>query len=245
MFSIQQANDHDCGFTALKILLANIHHDENYLFLPSPFFKESVSFFALMEIAETYNVSLTALKAIDKEEIIHNDKFPFIARIKKEENYHALYVYKMNKKYLYYIDPSSGTQKIKIEQFISLWTGEMLAIKEFNKTKCPIKKPKYLKNKELIISILFEFVSALSALLAVYFIHKDSYIFLPVIFFSLMLISEILLKRYSLLLLKRIDKRVEDNIFDIKDKDYYAYYFNYEQYKKYLLVNNISLFSSF
>nr|MCR4879601.1 hypothetical protein [Bacilli bacterium] len=245
MFSIQQANDHDCGFTALKILLANIHHDQNYLFIPTPFNEENVSFLDLMKEAEKYDVNLVALKASNKEELTDNGIFPFIARVKLEETYHALYVYKMNKKYVYYFDPATGYKKVKINEFTSMWTGELLSIKDYKVTKSSFKKPKLISNKELIISILIEFISAVSSVLSIFFIHKDSVIYLPIIFFTLALISEVLLKRYSLYVLKKVDIRMAEVICDVKRRDYYQYYLHYEEYKKYLMINNLSSMSAF
>ena len=97
MFFIQQANNYDCGFTCLKILLANIHHDRNYLFLLNPF-KEDVSFLELMTEASKYGANLSALKAVNKEEIREFNDFPIIARIKINNMYHAVYIYKRSKK---------------------------------------------------------------------------------------------------------------------------------------------------
>lgn len=246
MFFIQQTSDHDCGFTCLKILLANTHHDQNYLFLPSPFKEdENVSFLSLIKEAELYQTTLSPLKATNKEELSSNVEVPFIARLNFDNVFHAVYVYKIGKKYVYYFDPSKGKKKLMIDEFIYLWTGELIAIKEANKYKCPTPKPRFMKLSEQIISIIISLISVLSAVVAVYFINKESYIYLPIIFFSLMLISELIQKKYSLYIMKRIDNRVEEIVGDIKNKDYYGFYSTYEAYKKYLLINNISFFSSF
>lgn len=244
MFFIQQANNYDCGFTCLKILLANIHHDRNYLFLLNPF-KEDVSFLELMTEASKYGVSLNALKAVNKEEIRKFNDFPIIARMKINNMYHAVYVYKRSKKYIYYYDPKRDKKKLLYDEFIYLWTGEFLAIKDYNKTPCPTKKIRFITNLETIITFVISLLSTVSALLGVYFINKDSYIYLPIIFLSLMLILEILQKKYSLIIMNHIDERILEKVEKIKKKEYYAFYEASEQYKKYLLINNLTIFSSF
>lgn len=244
MFFIQQAGASDCGFTSLKILLANIHHDRNYLFLINPF-KEDVSFLELMEEASKYGTNLVALKAVDKSELRNNKDFPFIARLTFNNVYHAVYVYKMNKKFIYYYDPARGEKKVTIDEFVYIWTGELLSVKEFNKTPCPIKRKKLMKPSESIISLIISLVCSASAFLAIYFINKESFIYLPIIFFSMMLISEIVEKKYSLIVMNNIDKRLENEVKEVKKKEYYSFYTNVEGYKKYLLMNNLTLFSSF
>ena len=246
MFFIQQTNDHDCGFTCLKILLANAHNDQNYLFLPSPFKEDKdISFLSLIKEAEVYKTTLSPLNATNKDELSSSVEVPFIARLNIDNVFHAVYVYKIGKKYVYYFDPSKGKKKLRIDEFIYLWTGELIAIKEVNKYKCPFNKPKFMKLSESIISLIISFISVISAVLAVYFINKESYIYLPIIFFSVMLISELIQKKYSLIVMKHIDNRVEEMVGNIKKKDYYGFYVDYESYKKYLLINNISFFSSF
>ena len=244
MFFIQQASKYDCGFTALKILLANIHHDSNYLFLTTPFEKDC-SFLDLMKEANKYQVELEPLKTDTKEGLREYKQLPFIARIGFSNVHHAVYVYKLSKKYVYYYDPHKGKEKIPYDEFITIWTGEILSIKNYVKHPCPVSKPKFMKMSETIISLLMSLVSAVSSVLSIYFINKDSYIYLPIIFFTVSILSIIILKKYSMYVMKAIDKRVEELVGDIKNKDYKGFYVDYEAYKKSLLINNLSTFSSF
>lgn len=245
MFFIQQANEHDCGFTCLKVLLSNIHHDSNYLFLPNPFKDENVSFQDLIKEGSKYDTELQPYKTESKAELPSYDNFPIIVRVNINNVSHALYVYKVSKKYVYYFDPSKGKKKLALDEFNFLWTGEFIALKNFTKHKCPVTKPRLMNLKEATVSLLISFVTAVSSVLAIYFINKDSYIYLPIIFFSVMMISEIILKKYSMVIMKRIDRRVEELVGDVKNKDYYGFYKSYEGYKKYLLVNHLSTFSHF
>ena len=245
MFFIQQANEHDCGFTCLKILLANIHHDSNYLFLTNPFKEGNVSFLELIKEGSKYQTDLQPLKTENKMELSNYDNFPIIARVNINNVSHALYVYKVSKKYVYYYDPSKGKKKVSLDDFSFLWTGEFIALKSFTKHPCPVTKPKFMKLSESITSLIISFITAVSSVLAVFFINKESYIFLPLIFFTVMILSEIILKKYSMVIMKRIDKRVEEFLGEVKNKDYYGFYKTYEGYKKYLLINHLSTFSHF
>lgn len=245
MFFIQQANHHDCGFTTLKILLANLHHDRNYLFLASPFKDdENVSIYSLIQEGKKYDTTLLALRAENKYELSSNVDVPFIAVLASNYSPHAVYVFRVSKKYVYYFDPVSGKKKNKINDFVSLWTGELLTIKDYAPYRCPIKRSSVISIKERMITCLLEVLSAVSAVLAVYFINKDSYIYLPLIFFTLMIVLEMILKRYSLSIMNHIDKRMNESLGEIKNNDFYAFYYHFEHYKKYLLVNNLSIFSN-
>ena len=48
----------ECGVVCLKVLLSNLHNDENYLFLPSPEINEDYSFYDLIKEGEKYNLTL-------------------------------------------------------------------------------------------------------------------------------------------------------------------------------------------
>ena len=245
MFYVQQTNNHDCGFTCLKILLANTHHDRDYLFLEDPFINhDNISFFDLVKEGNNYSISLEALKAEDKEELNKDVHVPFIARMLKDNTSHAVYVYRISNKYVYYYDPKGEFIKLMKGDFISLWSGELLLVKEYTKTKCPIKPMKLVKPVEYVITYLFEFISAITGVLGAYFISKDSYIYLPLIFFSLMIIFELVLKKYSLIVMSNMDKRIEELTDDIKEGKYYEFHSTYESYKKYSLLTDISMLSN-
>ena len=107
MFYIRQTSNHDCGYTCLKMMLANLYHDENYLFLQDPFPRnEDVSYFAIINEAKKYNLILAGVRLPDKEDIIKMDNLPAIVTIKQYDKSHAVYLYKITKKFVYYFDPS-------------------------------------------------------------------------------------------------------------------------------------------
>lgn len=245
MFYIRQTSNHDCGYTCLKMLLANLYHDENYLFLQDPFVKnEDVSYFALINEAKKYDLILGAVRFNEKEDIIKIDNLPAVVTLKQYDINHAVYLYKVTDKYVYYFDPSSTKKKLAIKDFIALWDGTMLRIIDYTASKCSINKPSFINNGEVIMMLVLEIFSALSAVMGVYFLKGDSKKFLPLVFILITVIMEILIRKYMVFLMKRIDFRVFDNDDDVVDHRYYDFHNYYENYKKYLLVNYLKLFSS-
>ena len=51
-YFIYQGNDHDCGFAALKMLLANLAKDKSYLYIPKPAKREYYTLEDLNDIAK-------------------------------------------------------------------------------------------------------------------------------------------------------------------------------------------------
>lgn len=246
MFFIQQTTQHDCGFTTLKILLANLNKDQNYLYLASPFNRdENISLLELIEEAKRYGLTLKASRCKDKSGLDMNVKVPFIPVINIEGMYHSVYLYKINKKYVYYYDPRGEFKKVDIATFVSMWTGDFLRMESFIPTKCPIEKPKLLKLSERLMSLAFTLISGVMLILGVYFINQNSYFYLPIIFLSLMVISEIVMKWYLMNVMKRIDMRIECYFDEIKNHDYASFHHYYEHYKSALILNDVNHYASF
>ena len=63
---IYQGNNFDCGYASLKMLLANVHNDKNYLYLSNEKKDESYSLSDLVNIGKKYGVNLIG-KEMDYE----------------------------------------------------------------------------------------------------------------------------------------------------------------------------------
>ena len=245
MFYIQQESEHDCLFTCIKILLANLNKDNNYLYLSSPFnLKENVSLLKGKEEAKKYRLTLGAYKVEDKDNLSKDDKLPFIAVTNEGNSKHAILVYKVSKTNVYCLDPAKGKRKIKYDIFTELWTGEMLAYEDHDEYECPIKKIDLLKPNEKVLCFLFPLISVLFCLGGLYFIKKDSYFIIPLTLLVFMIISEILQKKFMIHIASLLDERINEEFNDIKGHDYYGFHYVFENYKKYLLINNVSFYSS-
>ena len=156
MFYIQQESEHDCLFTCIKILLANLNKDSNYLYLASPFnLKENVSLLKGKEEAKKYHLTLGAYKVEDKDNLSNKDKLPFIAVIEDNKRKHAIVVYKVTNKNVYSIDPAIGKRKIDFDTFTEFWTGEMLSYEDHEKYECPINRSE-LSNSSASFELIFD-----------------------------------------------------------------------------------------
>ena len=114
MFYIQQITNDDCGFAVLKTMLANIFKNERYLYLKQDESHGAYSFQDLITIAEEEGVTLSGVEA-NEVELANLALNPFIASTEKDGFKHAIYVYKVKKKYVYIFDPKSGLKKLKKE----------------------------------------------------------------------------------------------------------------------------------
>ena len=109
MYFIQQRQKDDCGFTCLKMILATLNKDKNYLFLPQKENHGPYSYTDLVKIGKEHGVNFSALKAIEKEGLINCRSFPFIATIeKKNGNKHAVIITKIKIGRVYFTDPMKG-----------------------------------------------------------------------------------------------------------------------------------------
>ena len=56
MYYCYQLSNNDCGYACLKMCLANIHHNKDYLSLTEDFKEDNYSMFDLISIAKKYNI---------------------------------------------------------------------------------------------------------------------------------------------------------------------------------------------
>ena len=62
MYYIQQTRKDDCGYASLKMLLASLNKDKNYLFLQEEKEKGSYSYLELVTIAKQHDVELNGYR---------------------------------------------------------------------------------------------------------------------------------------------------------------------------------------
>ena len=216
MYFISQVGQHDCAFACLKMMLANYHHDKNYLFLPGK--KDAYNFKELKEIAAQHHMSTLGVKIKSVQELTASKNFPFIITLDKGKGVrHSVLLLKVTKKHARVYDPEVGKRKIKLDEFYSEWDLRALIVdpeSEHVRVECDYKPVDFINKKDKIILPIWQLLSGISLLLAVYFINVNSYFFVPVILFALFFIFEILFRRGLIGALKRMD----DNIFNYKIK---------------------------
>ena len=241
MFYIPQIQKDDCGFACLKMVLANINKDKNYLFLPQDEAHGSYSYSDLVELGYEQGINFTAFEIQNKEELSNCSNFPLILTIElKNGAKHAVVITKIKFKKVYYLDPRKGSGSLSLKKFIDIWDGTGLMVESFEKRSCPIKQVSPLK---VTTSILLGFVQVLVAACAavgVYFVKDGTPIYVPAIFLSVAIILELLMKALCFNIMKKLDQF----FFSEKNlplKGYREYLTRFENYKRIALSSPINL----
>ena len=216
MYFISQVGQHDCAFTCLKILLANYHHDKNYLFIPGK--EEAYNFKELKDIAAQYHMGTLGIKINSVQELIGSKEFPFMITLEKSKGHrHSVIILSANRKYVRIFDPETGKRKIPLDTLYEQWDLRALIIKkevDHVRVECDFKPQDFIAKKDKITLPIWQLLSGISLLLGVYFINANSYFFIPIILFSLFFIFEIFFRKGLINAMKRMD----DNIFNYKIK---------------------------
>jgi len=230
MFYIQQSEKHDCAFTCLEIMLANFHHDKNYLFFKHE--DREYSFKELIAFSENYNLDLIGIKVENADEVLKCQKFPLIIILKTpEDTYHSVLLLKINPKRATIYDPQLGKKSIPFEVFEERWTKRALMIKEGHKMKRPDNPPDFIATRDKIFLPILQIVSGFSLLIGTYFIDKNAYILIPIIFFALFIIFELLFRDGLIRAMKRMDEEINSRPLEEKNLKYDSLYEDSEKYR--------------
>lgn len=246
MFYISQLNNYDCGFACFKMILASLNNNKDFLYLPNKK-SDCYSFKDITLLGREYNLDFEGAFFDDKREIKKvrkENKYPFIISIEyKKGHKHAVVVAKTLPFGVLIYDPSIGKSYISYKKLLKLWDGNALFVKKYQKIDCPIKFNSPIKKKKMIPSLIFQFCSSLFCILGVLFIDKSSYVFIPIIFFGLFCIFEILFRNSLFELMKCIDRFYYESVSINKD-DYYSFHQTVNKLKQSLIVNPINLIFS-
>ena len=233
MYFISQVGQHDCAFACLKMLLANYHHDKNYLFLQGE--DRPYSFKDLREIAATYHMDATGIRIDGSQELERSKDYPFIVTLEKKKGVkHSVLVLGVSRKHIKIYDPETGKRKIPVEIFYNQWDRKALVVnkdKGYRKIKCDIQINDFIDKKDKITIPIWQLISSISLAAGMYFIKADSYFFVPVIFFALFIVFEIMFRKNLVSAMQRMD----DNVFKYKikaeGKQFYDFFRAMEKYR--------------
>ena len=232
MYYIQQIQKDDCGFACLKMILASVNKDKNYLYIPQNENHGPYSLSDLEEIGYIYGASFEAFRATVKTDVANCPSFPFIAIMSlKNGAKHAVCVTKVKWGRVYYVDPRYGKVSVSLNRFINDWDGTGLMLKNYEKRKCPTKCPNPISlGKKIVLSVI-QLIAGVLAILGVYFVKDGTPIYLPMIFLSLAIMGEVIMKIVSYSFMKQID----DYFFNekrIPSRGFKDYFLRFEKYKK-------------
>lgn len=230
MYLISQSGNDDCAFTCLAIMLANCHKDKNFLFLKHE--DRQYSFKELIDIGKKYNTKLLGVKIPNSEELFKCKKFPILVILNcSDKRKHAVLVLKANRFYVTFFDPSVGKRRVKYSEFKSKWTHYALLVDSFSFTKCDIIAPDFYDRKDKIILPILQCLSGVTLLIGTYFIDKQSYFYIPILFFSLFVIFEVLFRDSLLKAMRRIDNNIYSYEIDNSNYSYSHIFATIQKYR--------------
>ncbi len=241
MYFIPQVQEGDCGVACLKMILATLNKDKNYAYLPFKETSKSFSFKELIKLGSDNGLAMQGVKAENKEELYNWSNFPFIAALARENSNHAVVVTKASRKKVRYFDPEFGECSSSIEDFVSEWTGDALIVANHEKKSCKFQKEEIVSSKKIVVSDILQLLSGLLAILGVYFIKSDGDLMYPIIFLSASLIMTILMKSYTIGLMKKADNYIIERSEQVKSKDLFNYYKYFELHKGDYLSSSMNI----
>lgn len=234
MFYIPQLTSSDCGLACIKMLLANLNSDENYLFLQSDENHGSYSFEELIDISRQHGCNLLPVEVEDKTEFKKNKKFPFVAVIKlSNEALHCVLVTKCKFGRVKILDPDLGTYSLSFSKFFKLWTGKGLLLDNYQKKKCEFKLEKPIKAFDYALSMILQFIGSALLVLGLYFLDGKNKPYIPIMFVCGFAVFEIAFRLHNIYVMKKID----DSQKYPKDGKYREHFVRFETYKKNALLN--------
>lgn len=222
-YFIYQSTANDCGFACLKMLLATLNKDNNYLYLKKPKKEDNYSFFDIINIAKSNNVILKAYSYQQSD--FEFPKCPFLALINQK---HLVFVKRVTKRSVVVFDPEKGRSKYKIDDFLKIFSFKTLEVNEHIETKCCDNIERHiLPFKFKIAKAVLTLLPFIAIIVGMFFVKSDSFVFVPIIFLTLFALFELVEKWY---IFKEID------FFDYLYIDkYFSKWNSFEDYQNYLI----------
>ena len=242
-----QGNDKDCGFAALRMLLADKAKNKSYLFIKKPTKKKGYTFQDLERIAKGYGFVLLGFEMLPED--FRNIPKGSIVML---DSKHTIYIKKVGKRRVCYYDPEVGKTSIPNEEFRRRWDGKVLECTNATKAKKLKLKPE--KMMPLWMSIVHYAMIAvlfMSLMAGFYLIKDNTNIIFTMVFLSIFAVTELVENWYILKELKYFDSRYLSRFFSHKSNQSIERYRYYTEYKsKYfivakLLVSNMIMISVF
>lgn len=182
-YEILQNSTYDCGFVVLKVMLANLNRDKNYLLMPELKGK-NYSLLDLKEIAKEHQLELEGYK-IEEFDTLTSFSFPIICQIKKGKSEHFVLLNKIKGNKYFIFDPNVGELILTFDEFVEVFNHNIMVVREHKKEKYIVEKGSIDFN--LMFSLIFNFMSAAMFFVSLVFISDY------ILFFMSMLLGIIFL----------------------------------------------------
>lgn len=186
-YFIFQGNDHDCGFTSLKMLMAHLKKDKSFLYIERCKKKTPFSVADICKEASMHGLKLESYSCDD--EYYNKLKTPSLTLIR---NNHVVMVKKVTNKKITYLDPEFGEVKVKKEEFLAIWCKIVIEVIAYN------HMPDLPRKRRSIISPVLRFfeafISVFSAAILIatfYLLNNEGNAVFSIIFLLLFLSAQL------------------------------------------------------
>ena len=241
MYYIPQVSKSGCGFACLKMLLASAHKDERYLYLKEDEKHGPYSFQELVTMAQHYDVTLVGVKYEDKGDLRHLTRFPLIISVKGEnDSLHAGLISKRRGGRVKIYDPGKGVYWEKISRLIKVWDATALAINKVQERPFTSRVIDVSDTKGEIVSYVVQALAALFIALATFFVKPNGSFVLPLVFVTLSVISEIVLRMLLLKRMQKCDRYLRRFLPYVDRRDYVEFYRRSQYYKGSALTTGLN-----
>ncbi len=242
-YYIHQLGDKDCGYTSVKMLMAHIYKRNDFLYYPEPSISTSTSLRDLMSYAKKEGVSLGAFRAINKGMFFKEKKKLILIPIKENDKFHMVMVKKMMRKKSLLYDPVAGIRYISNKKLIDIWDGEYLEVLNVEGSSFSLRKMRIIPKFFTVLTMIFEFMSFSSLIVALYFIDGTIPFYISLGLFISYIIFEFIYRKMLIQSMKYFDKHTMVGEFALNRQDFKSRYANMTQFKVLAISNPIQLFS--
>lgn len=208
-YYIKQIKKNDCGYTSIKMYLASLSKNKDFLFMQDSKI-ENLSILELIELLNKNNVEAKAYKNVSKK-IIKKIREEFLLINKNENSYHCVMVKKVIFNNLLIYDPEKGIYWMKMKDIIN---EESIVIFRINKkTKINnysngLNKLFSYKINNLFI-VITTFLALFSLIFGLYLMNNNMIVqtlILLTLYVLLTLLSQFLTNKLNKIKINKINK---------------------------------------
>ena len=187
-YFIFQGNDHDCGFTSLKMLMAHVRKDKSYLYMNKILKKDALTVTDIVKEAGRRGMLLGSYSCDDS----YYDQLvvPSLTLIR---NNHVVVIKKVTAKKITYYDPEFGKVTLKKDQFLSIWDRIII---EVESTECMCKMK---RTRRSILPLRLRILESLTAVISTgiliatfYLLNNEENAIYSLLFLILFLVAQII-----------------------------------------------------
>ena len=186
-YFIFQGNDHDCGFAALKMLMAHLNHNKSYLYVKKLRRKDALTVKDICKEAGYYGLVLSSYSCDD--DYYEQLKTPSLTLIRDN---HVVMVKKVTKKKITYLDPEFGKITLKKDQFLSIWCRIVIEVEKSYMTKMPKIRRSILPLRLRVLEAATSLISAGILIATFYLLNNQENAMFSLLFLLLFITSQII-----------------------------------------------------